>query len=220
MWPETSVDGIVTLQRQCSGCIQLLLQWPSSPPVWDIFLCQDSIQKLGVMQAGASVGHSGTGLWAWLDSGHRCLLPLASKQDLSGQWAHWAAANAVGGLGLWVMLVGSTSSVVRWQLPVLCTGHWGPGRTKHQLLARLPRILTLGIGKPCTCLDTEPEAQEDKMGHSGAQHQGSQASGVGSCVTAGQLLLSLQATLLLCSTCLCPCISSAHTAENKEEKTT
>lgn len=152
-------------RRQCHVatsmlCVQLLLKWPSSPPVWDILLCQDSIQKLGVMQSGASVVLSGTGLWAWLDSGHRCLLPLASKQDPSGQWAHWAAANAVGGLGPWVMLVGRseaccTSSVVQWQLPVLCTGHWGPGRTEHQLRAGLPRILTLGIGKTRTCLDTE-----------------------------------------------------------------
>lgn len=143
-----------------SGCVQLLLQWSSSPPIWNIFLCQDSIQKLGVMQPGAPVGHSGTGLWAWLDSGHKCLLLLASKQDPSGQWARWAAANAVGGLGPWMMLVGRseaccTSSAVQGQLPVLCTGHWGPGRTEHQLLARLPRILALGIGKTCTCLDAE-----------------------------------------------------------------
>lgn len=97
---------------------------------------------------------------AWRDSGHKRLLLLASKQDPSGQWARWAAANAVGGLGPWVMLVGRseaccTSLAVQWQLPVLCTGHWGPGRTEHQFLARLPRILALGNGKTCTRLDAE-----------------------------------------------------------------
>lgn len=63
----------------------------------------------------------------------RHLLPLASKQDPSGQWDHWAVVN----VAAWVKAVGVGAAcrqifIGQWQLPVLCTRNGGPGRTEHQ----------------------------------------------------------------------------------------